>query len=481
MRRLAAFLALLAAAVSCSSHPRHDAPPRAEFLLTSEDSTFWIAAGDSAVHVRGVPMTLTRYGGKFYEIYSADDDFSYDDALLVGDRLYRRDIATGDSAIVFEDTAVVRIATAYAKAHPDERPLDPNDEGEANPSTNATAEIDVLGTFGPYLSYEYHLDVAMPGSRPWHTTRRGVLDLRTGAQATVGDLFGESVGRDVENEGRKRYEETRDSILAERAARRADDRRAADALSRFQFDARSFTLSSLDGKPAIAFDIPGRGEGAVGNVVELDPVTVAPAPWWADVAPQLPASSDEGDDRWSRPGYTIVARYDTLGDQAHVSIVDSARREWPLADVLGPLHGITWLDQPQLADADRRALVKAFNGAASYDETARVASLSPFFTPASYRATHASSQIRSRKPARNVRADDAGARQQQWARVRRRHPVDDGQGVRHLRVSAQPRQRGHGVDRPRRLSRADSPRRSGRHEVQPQLRRQVVDGSRRSR
>ena len=49
------------------------------------------------------------------------------------------------------------------------------------------------------------------------------------------------------------------------------------------------------------------------------------------------------------------------------------------------------------------------------------------------------------------------------------------------RVSAQPRERRHGVDRPRRLSRADSSRRSGRHESEHQLRRPHVDGSRRPR
>ena len=106
-------------------------PPRAEFLLSSADSTFWVATTSGTTRVRGAPLVLARYDGRFFEVYGADDDRSYDDALLVGERLYRRDLITGDSALVFADTTVPRIAGEYARAHPDERPLSPDEEGEA--------------------------------------------------------------------------------------------------------------------------------------------------------------------------------------------------------------------------------------------------------------------------------------------------------------------------------------------------------------
>ena len=83
--------------------------------------------------VRGEPLVLARYGGRWYEVYSADDDKSYDDALLVGQFLYRRDLLTGDSSLVFADTVVPRMAAAYARAHPDEKPLSPDEDGEADP------------------------------------------------------------------------------------------------------------------------------------------------------------------------------------------------------------------------------------------------------------------------------------------------------------------------------------------------------------
>ena len=137
---------------------------------------------------------LARYGGRWYEVYSADDDRSYDDALLVGQFMYRRDLLTGDSSLVFADTVVPRMAAAYARAHPDERPLSPDEDGEADPSQQATAELDILDVFGPFLSYEYHLDVSTRGGNSWHATRRGVVDLRSGKPSGVRELFGAANG-----------------------------------------------------------------------------------------------------------------------------------------------------------------------------------------------------------------------------------------------------------------------------------------------
>jgi hypothetical protein len=484
MRRF--LLAALCAAAACARPTPADGPPGTEFLLGSADSTYWVAATGGELHVRGAPIMLARYGGRFYELYTADDDFSYDDALLLGQRLYRRDIATGDSLVLFADTTVARIATAYARSHPDEEPLGPDDEGEANPSTTATADISVLGVYGPYVSYEYHVDVDLSGSRPWHTTRRAVVDLRNGAAATVGDLFGATEAHALAAAGRRTYESTRDSIVAQRNGATGDDRRGIDALLRLQFDERSFSLVDVGGRPAVEFDVPGRGQGPAGNVLELDPVPVQSVAWWEGVSATLPQTTVEGEDRWTRGQMSLLARYDTSGEIARLSLADNARREWPVATVLGPLRQVIWLDAPPLADSERVALRRAFNAAASYDEAARVASLDPLrrasgATRPIMLAAYAPIENRSRKSARDVRAHDAGARQQHGARLRRRHSLDDGQGGGDRRLSSQPRERRHRFDRSRGLSRADSPRRPGRHEGERQLRRTVVDGGRRPR
>ena len=476
-RRASCVVSLLAAACANPPAPRaSNPPPRAEFLLSSADSTFWVATTTGETRVRGAPLVLANYDSRFYEIYSADDDYSYPDAILVGERLYRRDLLTGDSLLVFADTTVPRIAREYAAAHPDERPLGPDDDGDANPSTNVTAEVDVLDVYGPHLSFEYHVDVELPGRPAWHSTRRGVLDLHTGKEESVGDLFGRATGQRVVAGSRRAYQSARDSLRRARSTMDDDDRRAAAAMEGLQFDERSFSLTDVDGRPAVRFGVPGHGAGAAGNAVDLDPVEVDSTAWWRTVVSGLPVADDEGNDRWNAPDYHVLARYDTSGEIARVSIADSANREWPVVSVATPLLRVDWLDRPPIGAAQRKALARAFSEAAEYDRETRVASAASrgFLHLVT---SHASIQVRSRKPARDVRAHDAGTCQQPGSCVRRRDTLDDGQVRGDRRVSAQPRQRRHGIDRSRRFSRADSPGRPRGDESQRQLRRAQLDGS----
>jgi hypothetical protein len=444
--RVSAVVVCLTIVAACagSGTARRNSPPRAEFLVNSADSTFWVSTTGGETQVRGAPLVLARYDGRYYELYTADDDRSYDDALLLGERLYRRDLLTGDSAIVFADTTVPGIADAYARTHPDEQPLPPDEDGSADPSTAATAEVDVLDVIGPYVSYEYHVDVDLKGRRPWHATRRGVIDLRTTHEARLAQLFGTEAAGRVAATGRRIYEATRDSIVRARGSLNGDDRRAAAALERLQFDDRSFSLTTVAGLPAVAFGVPGSGEGAAGSVVELDPLKVDSVSWWSPASVGLARTNDAGDDSWSGAGYTILARYDTSGDTARVSISDASRKEWPIASIAAPIRRIDWLDRPPITQAERAALRRAFDQASAYDESARVASTRP--SPNLHLVTiHALLKARPRKPARNVRVDDAGARQQHGTRVRRRGALDDGQVRSDRRVSAQPQQRRHGV------------------------------------
>jgi hypothetical protein len=366
--------ALLAVGACSGSHAASaPAPPRAEFLLSSTDSTFWITTVSGAAHIRGAPLVLARYNNRFFELYSADDDHSYNDALLVGERLYRRDLITGDSAVMFADTAVSHVAAIYARTHPDERPLGPDEEGEANPQTSATAQLDILDVFGPFLSYEYHVDIDLPGKPPWHSTRRGVLDLRTGKQSEAGDLFGSARGRELTSAARQAYEAERDSALRARNALSGNERKALAALEQRQFDPRCFALESVDGQPAITFGIPGAGEGAAGNIVELDPITVDSVSWWRDASAGLARRDANDVDHWTARTYSIIARYDTSGQFARLSIADASKREWLVGSATGPLRRIDWLDQPPPSDLERTALRRAFDQAARYDENARVA------------------------------------------------------------------------------------------------------------
>jgi hypothetical protein len=455
-------------------------PPATEFLLGAADSTFWVATTSGETHVRGAPLVLARYESRFYEVYAHHEDLSYPDAVLLGDRIYRRDILTGDSTVVFADTIVPRMAGAYAAAHPDERPLRPDEDGEADPATSITAEFDILDVFGPYLSYEYHLDVEMPGKRPWHSTRQGVIDLRTGREQRAEDLFGAVAGGRLVTTAKRAYADVRDSLARARPSMSTEDAQAAAALERATFDPSSFTLSSHEGRVEIAFGVPGEGEGPSGNVVQLEPLSVDSVAWWPEVATGLPTRDAEDNDRWTRGDARVIARYDTSGTVARVTLANRANREWPIASMQAPLFQILWLDDPRMRDAERQALTRAFNHAASYDEGARVASTAPL-PYLQLVSSHATCKKSAREPARNVRAHDARALEQLGACVRRRDPLYDGQMRRDRGVSSQPRGRGDGVDRSRGFSRTHSLGRPGRDEIECQLRRTHVDGSGRPR
>ena len=378
--RLGAFAAGVAIAASsaigaCSRAADKLPPPAAEFLLSGPDSTFWISTTAAQISLRGAPLTVARVDNRFYELYTADEDGSYPEALLVGQRLYRRDLLTGDSTVVFTDSTVSHIAAIYARNHPDERPLSPDEETDADPSTSATAQLDILDVFGPFLSYEYHVDIQLPHQRPWHSTRHGVVDLRTGKPSTLADVVGAEKSVRIADSARHRFDTLRDSALRARNTLSESDQKALGALERHRFDAGGFAIEAIDAKPAVTFAIPGAGEGAAGNVFELEPVTIDSMDWWTGVLPSVPVPDGDDVDRWRAPKYSVIARYDTSGELAHLSLGDSAKHEWRIGDASGPFHRIDWLDRPAISDKERAALRRAFNAAANYDENARVASL----------------------------------------------------------------------------------------------------------
>jgi hypothetical protein len=332
---------------------------------------------DGDIHFRGVPLVLAHYDKRFFELYSAEQDQSYYDALLVGERLYRRDLITGDSTVLFADTAVAHVAAIYARTHPDEKPLGPNEEGVANPQTAATAQLDILDVLGPYVSYEYHVDIQLPGREDWHATRRGVVDLRSGKETEPGDLFGDDRGRRIAEAARRQYETTRDSAVRTRDSLSGDERRALERLERRQFDSRCFVLEAVDGKLSITFAIPGAGEGPAGNLVELEPITVDSVRWWGEASAGLAEQDSLDNDRWVAASYLVRARYDSSSHVAHLVLADSSSREWPFGAALGPLRRIDWLDRPPPSAVERSALRRAFDQAARYDQNARVVMNAP--------------------------------------------------------------------------------------------------------
>ena len=342
-------------------------PPSAEFLVVAGDSTFWVRSDSGGVRMRGSSLLLTRIDGRFQEIYVTDDDRSYYDAVFVGQRVFRRDIQRGDSVVVFDDGTVPGLARAYAISHPTEAPLQPDEDGADHPATVATTQVTIVDVHGPFLSFEYHADLDVAGGVDTHAMRRGVIDLRTGTQATLSRIFGIPAALQVVEAGLLAQRRVADSVRASSDPRAPF---AARSLSAFRFDSTSFVISDEAGDPVVAFAVPGTGPSAGGLAIPLPSVRAPAAEWWADeVRGTLPTITDrDGTERWSRAGYEILARYDTLSDKVAISIRDPRRREWKLGRLGGPVRKIYWLDRPDIGASQREALERAFDESAFYGD-----------------------------------------------------------------------------------------------------------------
>lgn len=377
---VAAALALASVACSRSAPPHADAagpPPRSEFLLVAGDSTYWVHTGAAGTRVRGAPLSLARYGGRFYEVYVGDDDRSFFDAVFVGQRVFRRDLVTGDSTQVYGDSTIAVAARRYAAAHPDEDPLDPNEEASEHPRLSLTTEVGIVAAHGPYLTFDVRAEREVAGDMAASSTRRAVLDLRTGRRLRVADVVGRDRAAAVIAEGKRRFVAALDSV---RAA--SDERalRARRALGQFVFDPASFGLDVVERAPAVEFVVPGAGDEAGGFTLPLEPIVIQPQPsWWEGLSTVYPESlrapGATAGARWPRAGRDVEARYDGAG-AGYTLLLRGARRdgapaEWTLGHVQGPVRQLYWLDDPPLDSASRRALARAFDESALYSDEAR--------------------------------------------------------------------------------------------------------------
>lgn len=362
-------LATLSACSGSGRGPQAD-PPAASFLLSAGDSTFWVERDSSGLRVRRSPMLLTEHDGRFYELYLTDFDRSYYDAVILGQRVWRRDVASGDSLLLMDDSLITSIADEYAARHPGESPLDPDEDVSEDPATHATTDLALVDAAGPYVTIEQHVDIDIAGVRDQHLVRRGVLDLRDGHLVRIADLVGEARARDVQREGERLLAVALDSIRRTRDERA---RRAATALTGFVFDSLSYALVDQDGAPAVAFFVPGRGMRAGGYALPLPPIAILPGPWWTPIRRGLPAAGTAARElSWKGETYDIVSREDSTGDGAQVAI-RVAPNEWHVTRVPLPVRRVHRLDRPAAGDATLAALRRAFEESALYSGEARTA------------------------------------------------------------------------------------------------------------
>lgn len=184
-----------ATAVFTACSRRVPDPPDAEFLVATADSTFWVHSGAQGIRIQAVPMTLAHFGGRFHEVFIAGVDRSFDDAVFTGERVYVRDLQSGDSSLVYDDTAIVMMAARHARSNPNATPLAADDDTPTDPEISASGETDVLQVRGAYALLEHRSAYEMPGGDQ-HDTVRTAVDLRTGVAATVSAMARESGAED---------------------------------------------------------------------------------------------------------------------------------------------------------------------------------------------------------------------------------------------------------------------------------------------
>ncbi|MBV9880153.1 MAG: hypothetical protein JO180_06630 [Gemmatirosa sp.] len=384
--------------------------PRAEFLLSAGDSTYWISSEPQGVRMRASSMFLARYGGRLYEVYAADDDRSFYDAVFTTQRIYRRDLIDGDSLPVFDDATVPTLARRYAAAHPHESPLGPDDDAAEDPHTVASTEVSLVDVHGPYLTYDARADIDVPDQAERRTTRRAVVDLRTARPATLAAMFGPAAADAVVAQGRLALGRALDSVRALADSGEDVGARALHALPTFRFLPDNFGLAVDGERPAIVF--VSLGHDVDGHVVTLPlPPVVVPGAvpaWWAgEVRDALPATSaDSTESRWRLAGTEVVARYEGSRDAAALTLrapVRSRTREWLLGRVAGPARQLYALDRPPLDATSRRALARAFNESALYDDAATSAAYHRPRASSGERRVWSASALRPAPHARRVR------------------------------------------------------------------------------
>lgn len=375
-RRSAALLLAVGVLLACDGAGRRpEAPPAASFLVSAGDSIYWVHSDASGVKVRRSPMLLTEHEGRFHELYLTDVDRSYYDAVILGQRVWRRDIETGDSLLLVPDSLTMAMAAEYAARHPQELPLTPDDDAAEDPAIHATTETELLDAAGPFLTIEEHVDVDVVGDRDVHLTRRAVIDMRDGHVVTVAELVGEVRAAEVFREGRRLLGVALDSI---RRARDERARRAETALTGFTFDSLSFALVDDAGAPAVAFLVPGRGVRAGGYALPLPPIPIVAGPWWAPIRAGLPTggTASAGTSEWRGDAYDVVAREDSGGEGIALAI-RARSDEWPIGRLQAPMRRVLRLDSPPAAPTTLEALRRAFDESALYSGEVSTAAWPP--------------------------------------------------------------------------------------------------------
>jgi hypothetical protein len=121
--------------------------------------------------------------------------------LLSGERVFRRDLATGDSTMIYDDTAVVHLAEQYHRDHPRAQLLGPDDDPDDDVDITAVGETDILNVLGPYVALEPRLSVERQDEHDQDDTTRAVIDVRNGKPVELDRMLRDPSVQEAAGEG----------------------------------------------------------------------------------------------------------------------------------------------------------------------------------------------------------------------------------------------------------------------------------------
>lgn len=383
-RRLSALrLGLVALLMACAKVPRENARTPIEFLVVSDDSTAWVRSASDTVVVHRAPLLLATLAGRLIEIYVAEESLDFSDASFLVTRVFRRDLASGDSTMVFADSSVLREAMAYVSTHPAAERLDP-DDAPANGALALESAVTPLDVVGHLLGLEVHVDRTR-GDAGSHDSYRATIDLRTGRRMTLAQVTSPVAAAAVFARAERGL---RESVALAAQREGPVGRAASQAMSVLRFDSLSFSLTRAGDSLASQFLAHADqviDESRDTHRFALEALLLPSPRWWARARESLPSAGADSAARVELESVSLQLRYDADEVASIAQRTKSTVR--PIARMRGPVRRIIAVgDSLTLpAGAWRSALERAFTEADYYSGTVRAASLRPRARPTAAR------------------------------------------------------------------------------------------------
>ncbi len=162
-------------------------PPAAEFLVADGSTTYWVKSTRHGISARTSPLILTNADNRFYEVYVGEVTRSYEDAIFIREPIYRRDVLSGDSELLFEDARISAWEKSYLQRNPDARLLEPEEDSYEDVAVAATGESEILAVAGPYLLFERWATLERDDFQQADSAR-SAIDIRSGRAIPINAL-----------------------------------------------------------------------------------------------------------------------------------------------------------------------------------------------------------------------------------------------------------------------------------------------------